>query len=30
MNGELRVPYDSMLRVNQVRPELQVVDPSDA
>ena len=30
IDGVLRVPYSSMLRVNQVRPELQVVDPGDA
>jgi hypothetical protein len=30
IDGDLRVPYHSMLRVNQVRPELQVVDPGDA
>ena len=30
INGQLRVPYDSLLRLNEVRPELQVVDPGDA
>jgi hypothetical protein len=30
MDGDVRVPYWSLLRVNQVRPELQVVDPGDA
>ena len=26
----LRVPYENMLKLHQVRPELQVVDPGDA
>lgn len=30
VNGQLRIPYDSLLRLNEVRPELQVVDPGDA
>jgi hypothetical protein len=30
IDGVLRVPYDNLLKVNQVRPELQVVDPGDA
>lgn len=30
INGQLRVPYESLLRLNEVRPELQVVDPGDA
>ena len=30
IDGVLRVPYDNMLRVHQVRPELQVVDPGNA
>lgn len=30
IDGVLRVPYDNMLKVHQVRPELQVVDPGNA
>ncbi|KAI7840859.1 hypothetical protein COHA_005451 [Chlorella ohadii] len=30
IDGELRIPYGNMLQINQVRPELQVVDPGDA
>jgi hypothetical protein len=30
IDGVLRVPYDNLLKINQVRPELQVVDPGDA
>lgn len=30
MNGRLRIPYENMLRLNEVRPELQVVDPGDS
>ena len=30
MNGELRIPYENLLRLNEVRPELQVMDPNDA
>lgn len=30
MNGELRIPYENLLKLNEVRPELQVVDPSDS
>jgi hypothetical protein len=30
VNGQWRVPYDNLLRLNEVRPELQVVDPGDA
>ena len=30
MNGQLRIPYDNLLKLNEVRPELQVVDPGDS
>ena len=30
MNGELRIPYENLLKLNEVRPELQVMDPNDA
>lgn len=30
MNGAVRVPYQSLLQTNEVRPELQMVDPGDA
>jgi cell division protease FtsH len=30
VDGQLRVPYDSLLRLNEVRPELAVMDPGDA
>jgi cell division protease FtsH len=30
VNGQQRVPYDNLLRLNEVRPELAVVDPGDA
>lgn len=30
MNGQLRIPYENLLKLNEVRPELQVVDPGDA
>ena len=30
IDGELRIPYGNLLEINQVRPELQVVDPGDA
>lgn len=30
INGQWRVPYDNLLKLNEVRPELQVVDPGDA
>ena len=30
LHGHIRVPYNSLLRLNEVRPELQVLDPNDA
>ena len=30
MNGQLRIPYENLLKLNEVRPELQVVDPGDS
>lgn len=30
VNGQLRVPYDNLLRLNEVRPELAIIDPGDA
>jgi cell division protease FtsH len=30
INGQVRIPYDSLLKLNEVRPELQVVDPGDS
>ena len=30
IDGQYRVPYESLLKLNEVRPELQVVDPGDA
>lgn len=30
INGQMRIPYDSLLKLNEVRPELQVIDPGDA
>jgi cell division protease FtsH len=30
INGQLRIPYDNLLKLNEVRPELQVVDPGDS
>ena len=29
-NGQVRIPYDNLLKLNEVRPELQVVDPGDS
>ena len=30
IDGQLRIPYENLLKLNEVRPELQVVDPGDA
>lgn len=30
INGEVRIPYDNLLKLNEVRPELQVVDSGDS
>lgn len=30
INGQMRIPYDSLLKLNEVRPELQIIDPGDA
>ena len=30
INGQVRIPYDNLLKLNEVRPELQVVDPGDS
>ncbi len=30
INGQVRIPYDNLLKLNEVRPELQVVDSGDS